>query len=159
MAVLRPFVSVLLTGVLLLAVPAVLPQDPEQALLVFYRPKRFTGSGLTPSVYLNGEQIARLDNGRYFSLRVPPGRHEITSSMKHAPLAIEVKAREAAFLEMVILSGNWRGGGRMIPSPAEDALAVIQKLKPLDKKWIMDARIGFELELAAQTLQPEQPAP
>lgn len=156
---LRPITFALLSCTLLSATLVAVPQDPDQALLVFYRPNRFSGSALTPSVYVNGEQVARLDNGRYFSLRIPAGRYEVSSSMKHAPLLIEVKPREVAFLEMVILPGNWRGGGRLIPAPAEDARAALQKLKPLDKKWIMDSRIGFELELGPAPQQPEQPGP
>ncbi len=117
----------------------------EQTLLVFYRPKRFIGSGLTPSIYLNGEQLARLDNGRYFSIYVKPGKYKIESSMKkHAPVDLEVRSGEPIYLEMVLLAGNWRGGGRMIPAAAEEAQAEVRKLKPLDKQWIFNKNIVFD---------------
>ena len=118
-------------------------------LVVFYRPKRFIGSGLTPSVYVDGQQVARLDNGRYFSLPLSPGKHEITSSMKHAPLVIDVRNNDTVYLEMIILAGNWRGGGRFIPAPSKDAIAVIKKIKPLDRKWIFDQRVNFVVQTEA----------
>jgi len=101
-------------------------------LIVFFRPRRFTGSALAPSVYVDGQQVARLDNGRYFSFRVPSGKHSISSSMKESPLDLDLKSGQAVYLEMVILVGTWRGGGRYIPAPTEDALPEIKKLKPLD---------------------------
>ncbi|MFB3813768.1 MAG: DUF2846 domain-containing protein [Terriglobales bacterium] len=121
-------------------------QQTNDSLVVFFRPKRFTGGGLTPSVYVDGQQIARLDNGRYFSLHVTSGKHQISSSMKHSPLDLQLKPGETVYLEMVILAGNWRGGGRFIPASAEDALKGIKKLKPLDSKWIVDKHVGFDLE-------------
>jgi hypothetical protein len=125
-------------------------QSPEQrGLLVFFRPKRFFGSGLTPSIYLNGVQLARLDNGRFFSIWVPSGKHKIESTMKHAPLELEIKPGEAVYLEMAILAGTWRGGGRIIPSPPEDALATIKKLKPLDRKWVVEEKVVFDTKVPA----------
>jgi len=140
-------------AILLLAASAIAAtfQEPQQeskgGLIVFFRPKRFTGSGLTPSIYVDGSQIARLDNGRYFSLPVPAGKHTIESSMKHSPLELTVRPGEAVYLEMIILAGNWRGGGRLVPDPPEDAKRSMEKLKPLDAKWILDKRVGFQREL------------
>jgi hypothetical protein len=118
----------------------------DSATLVFYRPKRFMGSGLTPSIYVDGKQVARLDNGRYFSLKVVAGKHLVESSMKsHAGLEVDLKPADFAYLEMVILTGNWRGGGRLVPAPADDAKAALKKLKPLDDKWVIDKEhVAFE---------------
>ncbi len=118
--------------------------DDEDGLVVFFRPKRFTGKALTPSVYVDGKQVARLDNGRFFSMKLPAGGHEIQSSMKHSILTIEVESGETIYLEMVILTGMWRGGGRLIPAPEEDARIRLRKLKPLGPKWIKDERVGFD---------------
>lgn len=126
-------------------------ETPSQALgtdslIVFFRPKRFTGSGLTPSIYIDGAQVARLDNGRYFAIHVPAGKHKVESSMKHLPLEFTTGPNERVYLEMVVLAGNWRGGGRLVPDPAIEAKEVIAKLKPLDAKWIVDKRVVFETQ-------------
>ena len=47
------------------------------ATLVIYRPKRFYGSGLTPSVFIDGEEVARMDNGRYVVVTAKPGTLKI----------------------------------------------------------------------------------
>lgn len=135
--------------------PVAVPESAEKAdvktanrraLIVFYRPKRFFGSGLTPSIYVDRKQTARLDNGRFFSIYLEAGHHSFESSMKHAPLEIEIKPQETVYVEMVILAGNWRGGGRLIPAPAEDARATLKKLKPLDKQWVVDKEVVFDTE-------------
>jgi hypothetical protein len=123
------------------------PSGADDCLIVFFRPMRFVGSALKPSVYVDGQQIARLDNGRYFSLRVSSGKHQITSSMKQSLLDLELKPDEPVYLEMAILPGTWRGGGRMIPSAESVAIATIAKLKPLDKASILEQRVGFDLKL------------
>ncbi len=115
------------------------PAQASRSLIVFLRPKRFFGSGLTPSIYLDGRQLARLDNGRYFSVRAAPGKHKLESSMKHTPpLEIEVKDGDVSYIEMAILAGTWRGGGRLIPDGAAEAKAELAKLKPLDEKWVIE---------------------
>jgi hypothetical protein len=35
---------------------------------------------------------------------------------------------------MVILTGNWRGGGRLLAVDAKEAQPQVAKLKPLDEK-------------------------
>jgi hypothetical protein len=94
----------------------------------------------------------RLENGRYISLRLVPGRHTFASSMKsEAPLEMDVKPNEAVYLEMVILPGNWRGGGRLIPVGQEDARNALLRLKPLK---------GQQAELPqTAAVQPAQPMP
>lgn len=117
----------------------------ETATFVFYRPKRFYGSGLTPSVYVDGVEVARMGNGRYFVLTVKPGTIKLSSSMKHDPTPTEAKAGKTEYFEMVILTGTWKGGGRLIPTPAADAKEALKKLKPLDKKWAKSESVTFVL--------------
>jgi hypothetical protein len=66
--------------------------------------------------------------------------------MKSSGLDLEVKPGEKVYLEMVILMGTWRGGGRLIPTPATDAVTNIQKLKPLDAKWVVDKSVVFDYQ-------------
>jgi hypothetical protein len=125
--------------------PAMAATADATATLVIYRPKRFYGSGLTPSVYINGEEIARMDNGRYFVVTVKPSTLKITSSMKHDPLPVEAKAGKVEYLEMAIMTGTWKGGGRLIPTPAGEAQEALKKLKPLDQKWAKSPQVSFVL--------------
>ena len=85
----------------------------------------------------NPPASARLDNGRFVSFAIPSGERKFQSSMKHDPLVMTVRPDKALYLEMVLLPGNWRGGGRFIPTSEKEAKARIKKLKPLDAKWIV----------------------
>lgn len=130
------------------AAPVSDAKSDASATLIIYRPKRFTGSGLTPSVFFNGEEVARLDNGRYFVMEVPADSHKLQSSMKADPTPLEVKEGQVQFLELVIMTGTWRGGGRLIPTGESDAREAIKKLKPLDKKWAKSDKVTFEIPAA-----------
>lgn len=114
---------------------ACLPALAQNGTVVVYRPGKYTGSALKPSVYVDGHEVGRLKNGRYLSLQLAPGKHNLESSMKKAaPLEVDVKPNETVYLEMVILTGNWRGGGRLIPVGEDEAKTALLKLKPSDEK-------------------------
>ncbi len=85
-----------------------------------------------PSIYLDGKETDRLTNGHWFSVHAEHGKHQLQSSAKNEPAAvIETVAGQTTYVQMVILTGNWRGGGRLLQVDAGEAQKVIAKLKPL----------------------------
>jgi hypothetical protein len=115
--------------------PVEVRQDVDKSrdsTIVFFREAHFTGSALKPSIYVDGKEADRLVNGRWFSVHAEPGKHELKSSAKNQPATvIETKAGETAYVQMVVVTGNWRGGGRLMQVDATDAQKVVAKLKPL----------------------------
>jgi hypothetical protein len=106
--------------------------EKKDSTIVFFREHHFTGSALKPSIYLDGKEIDRLANGRWFSVHADPGKHQLQSSAKNEPATvIETVAGETTYVQMVILTGNWRGGGRLLQVDASEAQKVVAKLKPL----------------------------
>jgi Protein of unknown function (DUF2846) len=104
----------------------------KDSTIVFFRESHFTGAGLKPSIYLDGKEMDRLSNGHWFSVHAEPGKHQLQSSAKNEPATvIETVAGGTTYVQMVILTGNWRGGGRLLQVEAGDAQKVIAKLKPL----------------------------
>jgi len=104
----------------------------KDSTIVFFRESRFTGSALKPSIFVDGKEMDRLANGRWFSVHAEAGKHQLQSSAKNEPATvIETVAGETTYVQMVILTGNWRGGGRLLQVDAGDAQKVIAKLKPL----------------------------
>jgi hypothetical protein len=104
----------------------------KDSTIVFFREAHFTGSALKPSIYVDGKEADRLVNGRWFSVHAEPGKHELQSSAKNQPATvIETRAGEATYVQMVVVTGNWRGGGRLMQVDSNDAQKVIAKLKPL----------------------------
>jgi uncharacterized protein DUF2846 len=104
----------------------------KDSTIVFFREHHFTGSALKPSIYLDGKETDRLTNGHWFSVHAEPGKHELQSSAKNEPATvIETVVGQTTYVQMVILTGNWRGGGRLLQVDAGEAQKVIAKLKPL----------------------------
>jgi len=115
--------------------PAAQQGSESQTTLVVFREKHFEGSALKPSIYVDDQEITRLNNGSYFTLPIKPGKHILNSSAKHeAPLEIDVKAGESNYVQMIIVAGTWRGAGRLVPVPADAGKSSISKLKPLELK-------------------------
>jgi Protein of unknown function (DUF2846) len=110
-------------------------KDNTTAIL-FFREHHFTGSALKPSIYVDDKEVNRLSNGHWFLVKVEPGKHKLQSSAKNEPATIvDVAPGETAYVQMVILMGNWRGGGRLLAVDPKEAQEKVSKLKPLDEKY------------------------
>lgn len=49
-------------------------QPVQAASLIIFREGHFAGSGLKPSIYVDGKDVARLKNGTYFTMQIEPGK-------------------------------------------------------------------------------------
>jgi hypothetical protein len=125
--------------------PAAKAAVQQTATLVFYREKRFYGTSLKPQIYVNGEEIAKLDNGRFFVLALKPGTYQIEFSPKQDALQVEAKPGKTEVLELLIISDSWKGEGRLIPADTDNARDALAKLKPLDAKYVQSEDVTFEL--------------
>jgi hypothetical protein len=107
-------------------------EKSKDSTIVFFREGHYTGSALKPSVFVDGKEVDRLANGRWFSVHIEAGKHQLQSSAKNEPATvIETAAGETTYVQMVVVTGTWRGGGRLLQVDAGDAEKVIAKLKPL----------------------------
>ena len=107
---------------------------PSQATVYVYRYKQFVGSALSPSVYCDGTELARMENGRYFTAKLEPGKHSFTSNDKQSGIDLDLKAGEQYFIRVEIAAGFAKGHGRLILVPREQGGYELksEKLKPLD---------------------------
>jgi Protein of unknown function (DUF2846) len=107
-------------------------KDAKDSTIVFFREGHFAGSALKPSIFLDGKELDRLANGRWFSVHVAAGKHELQSSAKNEPAtAIETVAGQTTYVQMIVVTGTWRGAGRLLQVAPADAEKVVAKLKPL----------------------------
>ena len=107
-------------------------EKTKDSTILFFREAHYTGSGLKPSAFVDGKEVDRLVNGRWFSVHTEPGKHQLQSSAKNEPATVvETAAGETTYVQMIIVTGTWRGGGRLLQVDAGDAQKVIAKLKPL----------------------------
>lgn len=108
------------------------------ALIYVYRHKQFAGSGLEPSVYLDEKQMARMDNGRFFVIKVAPGKHTIRSNDKQSGIEMELVAGKSYYVKIEIATGFWKGHGRLLLMQPEQATYEVKKLQPLGADKIVD---------------------
>jgi hypothetical protein len=53
------------------------PVAPNQSRIVFFREKRFVGSGMEPLIRINGEVVGNSMSGGYFFVDRPPGTYAV----------------------------------------------------------------------------------
>ena len=106
-------------------------KDAKDSTIIFFREGHFAGSALKPSIFLDGKELDRLANGRWFSVQAAPGKHDLQSSAKNEPAtAIETVAGQTTYVQMIVVVGTWRGAGRLLQVAPADAQKVVAKLKP-----------------------------
>ena len=107
-------------------------KDAKDSTIVFFREGHFAGSALKPSIFLEGKELDRMANGRWFSVHTAAGKHDLQSSAKNEPATvIETVAGQTTYVQMIVVTGTWRGAGRLLQVAPADAQKVVAKLKPL----------------------------
>lgn len=104
----------------------------ESATVFIYRPKKLIAKALEPSVFVDGTELARMDNGRYFALRLPPGKHTVHLTDQKKGYAIDMGPGQTYFFRIGIEAGFWKGQGKITLDDPEKALAEIKKIKFID---------------------------
>ncbi|MGA3316830.1 MAG: DUF2846 domain-containing protein [Candidatus Korobacteraceae bacterium] len=121
--------------------------EPTTAMVYVYRYKQYVGSALSPSVYCDEVQLARMDNGRYFSVALAPGKHAFRSNDKQSGLELDLKAGQIYFIRVEIATGFWKGHGRLIQMTSEQGSYELKskQLQPLDAAKTVDrTRVSVE---------------
>jgi hypothetical protein len=134
---------------------------PVQATVYVYRYKQFVGSALSPSVWCDETELARMENGRYFTVKIDPGKHTFHSNDAQSGVALDLKAGQPYFIRLEIATGLMKGHGRLILVSAEQGTYELKssKLKPLDQGKVVDkARVSVE-EAVLQTPSSTSNAP
>lgn len=142
--------------------PATPSQDstPSKSSVYIYRYKQFVGAALAPSVYCDDNQLARMDNGRYFMATVDPGKHTFRSNDPQSGILLDMKPGEQYFIRVEIATGFMKGHGRLNLMSREQASyeLVSTKLKPLDADKVV-AKGMVSVEEAHPQAAPVATAP
>jgi hypothetical protein len=113
---------------------AVVPETPiavntEDAIVYIYRPSKYGGKALEPSVFLDDTELARMDNGRYFALKLKPGKHIIHLTDDKKGYAIDMGPGQTYYFRVGIEMGMWKGHGKITLDDADRAIKEIKKIK------------------------------
>jgi hypothetical protein len=115
------------------------PQDSIATVYV-YRYKQYVGSALSPSVYFDETELARMDNGRFFVAKLPLGKHSFHSNDKQAGLELELKAGTDYYIRVELVTGFMKGHGRLVAVLPEQGIYEVKKLKALGKDKVKDTQ-------------------
>ncbi len=63
----------------------------SKAIVYVYRYKKFVGGALAPSVYCDETELARMENGRYFTVKLDPGKHNFRSNDKQSGTELDTR--------------------------------------------------------------------
>ena len=128
--------------------PPTKPQDSSKATVYVYRYKQFVGSALAPSVYCDDVQLARMENGRYFTATVDPGKHIFRSNDEQSGIVLQAVAGQQYFVRVDIAAGFMKGHGRLTLMDSQQGTYELtsDKLKPLDASKVVDKdRVSVEV--------------
>jgi len=113
--------------------------DPQATVFV-YRYKQFVGKALSPSVYCDENELARMENGRYFVVTLPAGQHIFRSNDKQAGVNLDLKPGDKYYIRVEIATGFMKGHGRLVSVAPEQGSYEIKNLKPLDSDKVKDSQ-------------------
>jgi len=124
--------------------------DSKFGYLKVYRARRFTGSGLAPSIYVDEKQIVRVGNGRRCTIKLTPGEHKINSDDKSSAISLDVKAGAEYYIRVDEEPGFWKGHGKLTMLPTEQGTAEYKMQKPVEEDRIIDREL-----VVVETAEPE----
>lgn len=122
---------------LLLLIPwHLLATSNRYATVYVYRPAQLTAMARTPSIYVDGVEIARLHDGTYLKFEVAPGRHVITGASYvkgHASLSFEPGGEYFVEVKAGLANAVVGGGAmRLRVVQQQQALKEMAKLREVD---------------------------
>ena len=121
------------------------PGSEGLAIVYVYRPHKLVGKLREFSVVCDGIEIARMDDGSYFSLKLEPGKHLLRTADLNHGYVINMEPGQIYFFRVGLVT--WKAEDQLILEDAQQALREIRKLKFLKQERIRDRRRVVELQL------------
>lgn len=123
-----------------------------KAVVFIYRPGKYAGKALEPSVFCDGVEVGRMDNGRYIVLLLAPGEHRIHMTQDNKRVDLKLGAGEAAFVRIKMVMGLMKGRGEPALSDEEDAAKHLKKMEPLGADKFKDSALAVTDKAEAEAL-------
>lgn len=112
--------------------------ESAEGIVYFYRIKQFVGSGLEPSVYCDDKELARMDNGRYFGVKLSAGTHVCRMGDKQTGFELDVKPGQSYYAKVSLEAGVWKAHGRLTLIQPEQGAFEIKKVTLLGPDKVKD---------------------
>jgi hypothetical protein len=133
-------------GSLVAVAPATpMAADTTEATVYIYRPSKMAGKALEPSVFVDDTELARMDNGRYFALKLKPGKHIVHMTDDKKGYAIDMGPGQTYYFRIGIEMGMWKGHGKITLDDADRAIKEIKKIKFIGQDKIKAADVVVDI--------------
>ncbi len=110
----------------------------ELATVYIYRPKKYVGGALEPSIFCDGVELAKMDNGRYFVIKLPAGKHVVHMTDPKKGYELNMGAGQTYYFRVGIEAGMFKGSGKILLEANEKGASEVKKIKPLGTDKIRD---------------------
>ena len=114
------------------------------AVVYVYRHKNFGTRNMQPSVYVDGVEVARMDDGKFFTIKLDPGKHSVEINKGHSGAEIDMAPGGQYYFRVDIIPGFWKARGQITYVQKEQGALELKKMKPLESKWLKDKRVTAE---------------
>ena len=94
-------------------------------------------------MFLDEQKLLDMDNARYFTLRVDPGRHVFRSNEKDSEIDQTWEGGKSYIVNITIAPGMMKGHGQMGMVTEALALKEMLKLRPLDSDHVEAASLAI----------------
>lgn len=100
----------------------------DKASVYFYRPKAFSGGGVSVALVDNGKNFASLQNGQFIQKLFNPGQHKFHTDTAaiDKEVNLDLKAGETYFVRTGIRMGMWVGTWYLTRVFPQEALAELK---------------------------------
>ena len=117
----------------------------EEATVFIYRPSKYVGKALEPSVFVDDTELVRMDNGRYFAIKLKPGKHIIHMTDDKKGYAIDMGPGQTYYFRIGLEMGMWKGHGKITLDDADRAIKEIKKIKFIGQDKIKAADVVVDI--------------
>jgi hypothetical protein len=114
------------------------PDADAKAIVYVFRERLSTGMALKPSIFCDDVELARIQNGRYFRVRLESGHHVFRSTGKEAPLDLNARTGGVYYIQAEIIPGGLKGHARLTLLPPGGQPYTIRELRALDADLVKD---------------------
>ncbi len=139
----RLLASICLAGLTVAAVGQTVdqaaPDNRDRATVYVYRPGQYAAKLRKLTVLTNGVELARVQNGRFFVVKLPPGEYAFSDKkVDHAAPRRRLEAGKEYYLQVGWMTGFWKAKRALTWVEPEQGRSDVATLKPLDPEHIRD---------------------
>jgi hypothetical protein len=95
------------------AAPPATSEPPRDAVVVVYRPWREGGELINTSVYVDGTDVAELDDRAFLQLKLPAGTHRFRSDQEKDEFELALLPNTTCYMRIDLVMGYFKGHGRL----------------------------------------------